>query len=198
MRPATLIIGISPRLTRSVASACLALALCTTTGCGGESPTGPSSIAADAVGEAAVAPLTLRRGDVYRIRFRVDASAWGSGQAPNILDANISANSSASGASNDCATARVFDGTRSLGSRGIPDCGFVRASAGAIAGQPNLVIDFASIRSGTIDGRIDVQILADRFTADALYRLDSLIDQGGGFAAGINGGVTITSQEIFR
>ena len=148
-----------------------------------------------------MAPFTLSRGDVFRIEFRVDPAAWAGSPPPDTIFLQPGGGQ-ADGAASGCLVLEVFDGSRRIGSNPEAICGPLLLRAPPAATNPaQTSIDFSSIVTGGIQGRIDLRLVASRFTSDTLYTMAlarSDAARGDGFFTGIRGGITITGQSIVR
>ena len=165
------------------------------TACGGsDSPTGPS---ANASWKPTAPPFVLSRGDQYRITFRINAATWSGSAAPDQLfvfpgageyDGNVSSGSGFA--------VEVFDGARQIGTaaerEGCPLLSFVASSPSDCTQYP---IDFSTIQSGTIDGRIQLRFRGTQARVQGLFTL-SLVRRSDSRV--IQNGVSITAQELFQ
>lgn len=168
------------------------LALAGSAACGSDTPTGPSQ---DAVFRPATVPFTLSRGSTYRVSFRVNASAWGNAAPPDqLMVAMGSGEYSGNTSSGSGFRVELFNGSQRLGtgseSAACPFESFVASAPGSCLQH---LADFATIQSGTIDGRIEMIFQGTDATVRGFAQLflvrraDSRV---------IQNGVTITSHEI--
>jgi hypothetical protein len=142
-------------------------------------------------------PFSLARNDRMRILFRVNAAEWSGATAPDMLsvlkgsgqyDGN---NSSGSGF-----RVELQDGARVLGTATETDpCPLFNFVASAPANCTEAVADFASIQSGSIDGRVEFTYrgtsanVTGPFDLILIRRSDNRVMQTG---------VTVTGHEILR
>jgi hypothetical protein len=171
----------------------------TTGGCAGagSSPTSPT-----ATPTPAVAPFTLSKGDTFRIEFRINPAGWAGLPTPDTMSIQLMGSGESDGDTDGCPV-EVYDGPRRVGSGKASSCysiGIVQAGTTTGPGEPrDVLMDFAPILAGTIEGRIDLHVTAKRFTSNALYQIYLMKNTGGGHYRGANdNAVTITSQTIIR
>jgi hypothetical protein len=164
-------------------------------GCGGsDDPTGPS---ATAVWQSVSPPFSLARNDRVRILFRVNAAEW-SGAAPPDMLSVLKGSGQYDGNNSTGSGFRVElqDGARVLGTATETDpCPLFNFVASAPANCTETVADFASIQSGSIDGRVEFTYrgtsanVTGPFDLILIRRSDNRV---------IQTGVTVTGHEILR
>ena len=138
-------------------------------------------------------PTSVARGDVYRLTFRTTPSAWSSESPPGNLSVFKQPGSGCTELAVD-----IYDGSRRLASNAAntgspPNCSLNVFSASGRSGEQ---MDFASIRSGTIDGRIDIRILGSGTVFDQFWFAILCPEVSGADCP--SGGLTVTSRILIK